>query len=92
MLTYPSVSQRFAITALLSGLPPPRSAMFSSLHSAYSQPFGSDCTLHPQVCHISVLQSTDPLPVEDVFGSLRINGQHWLHLVTQILEQRHNSF
>ena len=30
-----------------------------------------------------------PIPV---FGGLCINGQHWLHLITQILQQRHNSF
>ena len=27
-----------------------------------------------------------------VLGGLRVNGQHWLNLVTQILQQRHNSF
>ena len=35
------------------------------------------------VC-FTVLQCTNPLSVEDVLCGLRINGQHWLHLVTQL--------
>ena len=55
-----------------------------ALDSAHSKPPRSDFILHPQVCHINVLQSTNSLSVEAVFGRLRINGLHWLHLVTQI--------
>ena len=43
-----------------------------------SQPLRSDFILH--------------LSVDNVFGGLRINDQRWLHLVTLILQQRHNSF
>ena len=52
----------FRIADLLSGLVP-RSATFPltflTLH-----------ILHPQVCHINVLQSTNPLTVDDVFSGL----------------------
>ena len=63
---------------------------FLTLHTRIL--LGSGFISHPLVCHINVLQSTNPLSVEDVFGGLRINGQHWLHLITPILQQRHNSF
>ena len=33
-----------------------------------------------------------PCHLEDVFGGLRIKSQCWLRLVTQIIQQRHNSF
>ena len=66
--------------------------VFLTLDSSRSQPLRSDFILHQQVRHVSVFQSTNSLSVDDVFGGLRIDGQHWLHLVTQILQQRRNSF
>ena len=78
--------QCFAITALLSGLVS-RSSKFSSTLTLRTPNFldlTSSC--------IHVLQSTNPLSVEAVFGGLRINGQRWLHLVTQVSQQRHDSF
>ena len=33
-----------------------------------------------------------PLSLENVFGGLRLSGQRWLRLVTQILQQLRNSF
>ena len=48
--------------------------VFLTLDTTHSLPFGSDFIFHPQVCHINVLSSTNPLSVEDVFGGLRING------------------
>ena len=46
--------------------------VFFNLDSSHSQLLGSDFVLHPQVCHINVVQSTKSLSVEDVFGGLRI--------------------
>ena len=89
MKTSPSVERCFAITDVLSAWIA-RSTFSSCCDSTHSQPCGSDFILHPQVCHINVLQSTNPLTVDDVFSGLHINGQHWLHLVTLILQQRRN--
>ena len=50
-----------------------------TLSPAVCCPLGCAFILHPQVCHINVLRSTIALSVEDVFGGLRINGQHWLN-------------
>ena len=66
--------------------------VFFTLDSAYSQPLGSDFILHPQVGHIVVSQFPNSLLVEDVFSGFRIIGQHWLHIVSQTSQQRHDPF
>ena len=68
-----SVSQ---LTAFAERFGPQICCVFHTLDSAHSKPVGSHFILHPQICHINVLHSTNPLSLEDVFGGPRINGQH----------------
>ena len=47
--------------------------VFFTPDSAHSQPLGSDLILHPQVCHIYMLQLPDSLPVENVLHWILLN-------------------
>ena len=84
MLTYSSVRQCFAITALPNGLVP-RSATCSSLLTLRTRnllDLISSC-IHkyaPLICF-----------QVSVFSGFRVNGQHWFQLVAQVFHQRHDS-
>ena len=41
-----------------------------------SNSFGPDSILYPPICHVCVLQPTNALSVENVFGGFCVDGQH----------------